>query len=67
VGFRFALRLDDGGDAGDVGTFTTASRHWKPADEFFDSERAHWRVLSVPDIEPQRPGDVDGVLVVELV
>jgi hypothetical protein len=39
VAFRFALRLEDGGDAGTVGTFTTASKYWNPGDEFYDSDR----------------------------
>ena len=65
MAFRFALRLEDGGDAGTVGTFTTASEHWKPGDVFFDGDRARWRVVRVLDVEAGPPGYVDGVLIVE--
>jgi hypothetical protein len=39
--------------------------HWNPGDDFYDSERARWRIVRVLDVEPGPPGYVDGVLVVE--
>ena len=55
MAFRYALRLEDGGDAGDVGTFTTAAPDWHVGDVFFDREHKRWRILRIlVDAEPSR-------------
>ncbi len=65
MAFRFALRLEDGGDAGD-GTFATAAPDWKIGDEFWDREHRRWRLLRILEY-PDEPceGDVHALLVVE--
>jgi hypothetical protein len=65
--FRYALRLEDGGDAGRLSTFTTASDDWDAGDTFYDADRIEWRIVRVLEVEPPRSTDVDGVFIVEAV
>jgi len=44
---RFALRVQDGSEPDELGTFITASGEWHAGDEFSDSKRRHWRILRI--------------------
>ena len=67
VAFRSALRLEEAATRGRSARSRRRRKQWNPGDEFYDSDRAQWRVVRVLDLdhEPARPGDVDGVPIVE--